>query len=308
MYRNRIGTNRHRSGFTLIELLVVIAIIAILIALLLPAVQQARESARRAQCVNNMKQIGIAFHGHHEIYKSFPSGGLGWWQDRNFNPNTKKPESASSQVWGWAYQLLPFMENSQLWANPDDRYVGKQLVSSFMCPTQVKRQFSYSGGSYGASPTVRGMMDYVGNGGTWGGFDPLGANALDGPIAPSQKVAKFQFMSDGLSTTLFVAEKYLDTFPASPRCNDDQGWVNGWDNDTVCFARGQSGSGGTPVSPLKHGRAPALGSCGLYFGTIHDAMISVFCDGSGKRISLSIDKFVWERVCSGKDGKPYALD
>ena len=102
-----------RTGFTLVELLVVIAIIGILIALLLPAVQAAREAARRSQCSNNMKQQGLALQNHHDTYKAFPNGGCGtsWWDSYPVGG------SASGENWGhsqWV-RILPFLEQSAMY-------------------------------------------------------------------------------------------------------------------------------------------------------------------------------------------------
>ncbi len=103
---------RQESGFTLVELLVVIAIIGILIALLLPAVQAAREAARRSQCSNNMKQIGLAFHNYHGSYNAFP---FSWMADVFMPP----PPPINIQVWGT--RLLPFLEQGALYQRYDDR-------------------------------------------------------------------------------------------------------------------------------------------------------------------------------------------
>ena len=98
-----------RSGFTLIELLVVIAIIGVLIALLLPAVQSAREAARRAQCTNNMKQIGLALHNYHDVFGAFPVGGL-----MNRSPGGD-PWGAQSTHLSWRAMILPMMEQNTLY-------------------------------------------------------------------------------------------------------------------------------------------------------------------------------------------------
>ena len=160
-----------RRGFTLIELLVVIAIIAILIALLLPAVQQAREAARRTQCKNHLKQLGLGLHNYHDNYKYFAPSGLA-----NVHPNTQNPRV------GWQVRILPFMDQAPLYNqldfgnNPGTVWAGApgdvslQILSDgqtarshqvpyAMCPSDVSQdpfrgcaQASY-GGSIGSQPT-----------------------------------------------------------------------------------------------------------------------------------------------------------
>lgn len=122
-----------RQGFTLIELLVVIAIIAILIALLLPAVQQAREAARRSTCKNNLKQIALALHNYHDVYKTFPinweSGPWAGW-----NENTRGMS--------WMVRILPFVEQKPLqdrvnWngRERDNRFISTRVIPVYVCPS-----------------------------------------------------------------------------------------------------------------------------------------------------------------------------
>lgn len=109
-----------RRGFTLIELLVVIAIIAILVALLLPAVQQAREAARRTQCKNNLKQLGLAMHNYHDVHRTFP---MGWVNDYStFSPTENGSDFVSGHLgqdndvaqWSWSVFVLPFIDQAPM--------------------------------------------------------------------------------------------------------------------------------------------------------------------------------------------------
>ncbi len=134
------------SGFTLIELLVVIAIIAILIALLLPAVQQAREAARRTQCKNNLKQIALAAHNFHDIYERFPAANIMEWHNETGRDGVFEPVSAgypdpdTSPGIGVLPQLLPQLEQSNLYAKMgttkgfDDHYLTGSVVGNYKTP------------------------------------------------------------------------------------------------------------------------------------------------------------------------------
>ena len=133
-----------RRGFTLIELLVVIAIIAVLIALLLPAVQQAREAARRAQCQNNLKQLGLALHNYHGVHGVFPAATM---ITRN-SPACTSMGIGTYQGYGWGVMILPFIELGNVYEHFDfnveynvapsvDLQAGGMPVAAFICPSSA---------------------------------------------------------------------------------------------------------------------------------------------------------------------------
>lgn len=128
--------SRVKHAFTLVELLVVIAIIGVLVALFLPAVQAAREAARRTQCKNNMRQIGLALHNHHDVFLRLPAG---WLADA--------PEGAPG--WGWALEALPFMEQTNLWeqtrrdlpiGDPANVNTRRTVLAGFLCPSDPRNK------------------------------------------------------------------------------------------------------------------------------------------------------------------------
>src|SRR5687767_11452707 len=111
------GKRAARKAFTLVELLVVIAIIGVLVALLLPAVQAARESARRTQCVNQVKQIMLSMHNHESALRAFPSGGGPSWPVLSYYLVSRggAPYGPEKQGLSWAFQILPYLEGQQVY-------------------------------------------------------------------------------------------------------------------------------------------------------------------------------------------------
>lgn len=203
---------RDRSGFTLIELLVVIAIIGVLIALLLPAVQSAREAARRSQCTNNLKQMGVALHNYETSHGVFAPGYCSYWKADSGDMGTAEDDIGPG--WGWASMILPQMEQSTVYnainfslpmTYHDNDTAQLIRFNSYLCPSDTPPQQVPVRDQANANTVYTvASSNYVGMYGT--GEIGAAPGAGNGMFFRNSRLS-FSDLLDGSSQTLFVGER-----------------------------------------------------------------------------------------------------
>ena len=318
------------SGFTLVELLVVITIIGILIALLLPAVQAAREAARRMQCSNNLKQLGLAIHLYADRNGVFPPNGAdNWSQSAPYGP---PPYLEDAYKGGYLIRVLPFIEQQSLFdsivfnVNPEaNSFVGmaasgqpvyKQVIGTFRCPSGDAKLFWPGGGAdsregalshYGLS--VGNAPSYLcGTGGDyWGrGYkqhgDSMKRSQVSGPFSSMFWSASFADITDGTSNTIAMGE-------VRPECCviPRDGWMHinaMWAMTTAPI--------NYPTCPDEPGYSSDPNSChnesswgrAVGFKSRHPGGAGfVMCDGSATFLSENIDYATYQKLGDRWDGQ-----
>jgi prepilin-type N-terminal cleavage/methylation domain-containing protein/prepilin-type processing-associated H-X9-DG protein len=286
MKKIREDRSRIRRGFTLIELLVVIGILGVLVGMLLPAVQKVRESANRSQCQNNLKQIGLAFHNHHDALGYFPSGG--WSGTLPPSYINGSPAVGFHQYAAWGFQILPYIEADNVWKGGPLVAVGTSN-KLFFCPSRRGPQTLTYPDDYQPPLTGGNITHALG--------DYAASNKEGTGVVRRYYPTSFAAITDGTSSTLLVSEKRLNlSFLGKEDATDDnQGYVAGWRTDTMRK---------TTRPPLPDYRAP-VGDGGGGFGSSHSGGLNaLFADGSVHFLSYAIDPLTFRLLGNASDGQP----
>lgn len=338
-FRLAIAERRNR-GFTLVELLVVIAIIGVLIGLLLPAVQSVRESARRTQCTNHLKQLGLSAMSLEAARGHFPTGGWGYWwvgdADRGFGKD---------QPGGWLYSLLPFTENQELHSLPSDgqkdvvtdqqkaaaNRLTKIPVALFNCPSRrgatafpkpgAGTWVAYNSDTNSAGDNNAIRSDYAANTGN----DPhlihdSGPGSLEQAksfgwmdMSPFQGIVfvrsevRPRHIADGLSKTYLFGERYVDPqhYATGISLADNENAYSGWNNDNLRTCWYDPDDPSQNLVPMQDTRGVEEWK---RFGSAHTAGAGfVFCDGSVRLIGFDVDPATHYRLGSRADGQAVTI-
>ena len=309
-----------RKGFTLIELLVVIAIIAILIALLLPAVQQAREAARRTECRNNLHQIGIALHNYHDVHRTFPPGFI-----------QRDLSNASIHLgFAWGTMILPYLEQLNLYNDLKPHFenpsppLSQVVLKSWQCPSDDDKEGQASWGNVsmngscddGTSPDPTTCS---GAGGTWNwneslaltGYAPkanyVGNYGAAGQVSVSStggggvfhanSSVRIRAIEDGTSNTFIAGERYMRAGHATWEAvhfeeDGDTSTGNVYQTQTGRFVMGATGAG-RPNNSGAHGfSSPHIGGCFM-----------LMADGAVNFLSENMDANTWNWLGHRNDGE-----